>query len=1218
MTTVRAKIRRSRTWTSTSSISIEVDSNPAHSRKGYSRIVVSKVDVNKDQLKNSLHFCDGHHRDLVEGLAEGPGFSVQLVDPLLDTLKEQISQQLCQKPNPEMSPACPDGSSEQDGLCKYADGECVSIMLGTDGNIDLSSFLASLSPGTKGGLDFLFAAGGESGNPPWGNLNPIAGGATLGMFGGALPKPQSSCVKLANMDPPQGIPIPDEITANTVSGWPAGSNPHFGFALNERFFNYALAGMYDSGLLCIGIAGQSLNLGPISLTSDLFGTFLGVKSVKDLALQNESASLALVVRPGAPPTAVFGNGTNLETDPLIRIGVKNLAIDFYVWSLDRFIRFMTYSFDLDVPLNLTVTPDGLVPVLEKINFTNATVTNSPLIEEDPAKIAASLTDLIGGQIGSLLGGALPAVNLNEQLASLGLTLNIPETVEGQGSPGLRKLSKGNDNFLGIFATLGIAGAPPPPPVETNGSIVGKEIDPAGLLLATATPDNKPSVRIALSSPEDDGSRAVEYQVRVDGGLWKPWTSKRTIDVSEGIFRVQGKHRIEARARVVGQPATLDATPVELDFTIDTMAPSIRVKQTAEGKAEILVKDLVSEAETVLVRYRVDGGSWSEWLAATDLPVLDVSDADDVEVEAKDEEGLVGKASQAIRGKAIPSADGGCGCSVVGSDSTGNGKALGLLGVLLVGIALRVGRRSRKSAPAASKPAKAPASAQKVSRTLRALTGIAAVSTAGLFAGCNCGAVETADTTGGGTTTTGTTTAPSCEECDTLYPGLAGAYASAVVVDDALWVSGYLEKSISKNGSDFSWGDLVVGKYDGTAIAWEIIDGVPEVEVDPTSYDVNGFRGGVTDPGDDVGLWTSIAANDSGGLAVAYYDRTNRSLKVAVQGDEGWTVSTVQQKDTSDLGRYAKIAWINGAWTIAFLAMEPGEGGAVTSGVRVATSSNGSSWTFEDAHQNKATPCAARFCATGTACIKETSLCTTELPKASCTPSCTSAQSCVDGGGGAGVCKDKRTAAELETYPEGSGAYVAVAREKAGGLGIVFYDRVKGNLMMATKSSGSWVSTVLDGEANGTDTGDVGIGAALAIDDAGIWHVAYSNGYDESLQYMSINNGAASAAEVIDDGAGIEGTPFDDGRHIVGDDASIHVTPGGDIQVSYQDATVGSLRWAVGTPSANGHSWAVKVVQQDGFAGAFSKIVQQGGAAKVVNWSRKIGEKNVGDIAVATP
>lgn len=532
-------------------ISIEIDANPAHSRHGYTKLKVVNLTINENQLEDALHFnCGGIFSQIVDFL-KGLLFG-QLVSPLLDTLQEQIDEQLCQKPNPDMNPPCPDGSSEDGGLCKYADGECVSIMLGTDGNINLSQFLASLSPGTKGGLDFLFAAGGETGNPPWGNLNPIGGGATLGMFGGALPKPQSTCVKLANMDPPQGIPIPDEITANTVSGWPAGfAGPHVGIALNERFFNYALAGMYDSGLLCIGIAGQSLNLGPISLTSDLFGTFLGVKSVKDLGLQNESQSLALVVRPGAPPTAVFGNGTNLETDPLIRLGVKNLSIDFYVWSLDRFIRFMTYSFDLDIPLNLTVTPDGLVPVIEKINFSNATVTNSSLLEEEPQKIADSLTDLIGGQIGSLLGDALPAVNLNEQLADLGLTLNILESVEGQGSPGLRKLSKGSDNYLGIFASLGLAAAPAPPPVETNGSIVGKEVDPAGLALATATPDNRAKVQIALSSPEDDGSRAVEYQIRVDGGLWKPWTKKRHIEVSDGLFRVQGKHRIEARARIVG-------------------------------------------------------------------------------------------------------------------------------------------------------------------------------------------------------------------------------------------------------------------------------------------------------------------------------------------------------------------------------------------------------------------------------------------------------------------------------------------------------------------------------------------------------------------------------------------------------------------------------------------------------------------------------------------
>jgi len=1178
-------------------ISVEIDANPAHSRHGYTRLKVGKVEIDQGQLESQTHFgCDGIIGAIINAL-KGVVFPL-LVDPLIGNLQSTLDEQLCQQPNPAMSPPCPDGSAEDGGLCKYADGECVSIMLGTDGHINLSSFLASISPGTKGGLDILFAAGGENGNPAWGNLNPIDNGATIGMFGGALPKPQSSCVKLANVDPPQGVPIPDEILANTVSGWPGDlAGPHVGIALNERFFNYALAGMYDSGLLCIGIGGETLSFGAISFNSDLFGTFLGAKSVKNLGLQGEAQNLALVVRPGAPPTAVFGNGTNLESDPLIRIGVKQMSIDFYVWSLDRFIRFMTYTIDIDVPMNLTVTPDGLVPMVDKINLTNPTATNAALLTEDPNEIAKKLTDLIGSQIGTLLGGALPAINLNDQLGGLGITLNIPETVEGKGSAGLRKLTKDSDNYLGIFATLGLASAPPPPATETNASLVHKDVDPAGLALATSTPDNAPTVRIGLSSPQDDGTRAIEYQVRVDGGFWKPWTQKRYVDVTNGSFRVQGKHKVEVRSRQVGEPASLDATPAVVEFSVDAMAPSIRVKETDDGKAEIVVKDMVSDVESVVVRFRVDGGAWSEWLESSALPVLDVSRAAQVDVEAKDEEGLIGTAAQEIRGKAIPSADGGCGCTTAGHGESNGRNALGMLGLLVAGIALRLGkRRAAKRAETG-----------KSKRTLRAMTSVALVVTAGSFAGCNCGEVETVSTSGGG-----------CSTCDVLSPGLAGAYSSAVVAGDTLWVAGYVEKSISEQETPFEWGDLAVGRWNGTNVDWELVDGVPEQEVDPKSYDVSGYRGGVTDPGDDVGLWTSIAADDKGGIAVAYYDRTHRSLRFAKQAGDSWTVQTVQEKATSDIGRYAKLAWVNGAWNIAFLAVESGEAGAVTSGVRIASSATGDGWAFEDVFSNKATPCTAKYCASGNACVKETGLCTPELGKSSCEPACSSTQACVDSGGGAGACKDKRTPAELETYPEASGDYVAVAREKSGGLGVVFYDRVKGNLVMASKASGAWVTTILDGEANGVDTGDVGIGATLAIDDGGTWHVVYSNGYDESVQYLAVKDGVAGTPEVVDDGAGVEGTPFEDGRHIVGDDANVFVTAGGDIHVSYQDATAGTLHYAVGTASATGHTWAVKVVAQDGFAGAFSSIVQHQGALKVVNWYRKGGERYVGDVAIVAP
>ncbi|MFO0588538.1 MAG: hypothetical protein U0441_38825 [Polyangiaceae bacterium] len=1197
-------------------VSIEIDADPAHSRKGYSKVKIVDVTIDQNKIQDSLGICGGFLGSILDA-AKGL-FAGQLIGPLTGTLKDQLEQQLCQKSNPMVSPACPDGSTDDNGTCKYADGSCVSIMLGTDGHMDLGSLLSSISPGTKGGLNFLFAAGGEQGSPVDGNLNPINSGATLGMYGGALPKPQSNCVKLANMDPPQGIPIPDEITVNSVTGWPAGMDgPHVGFALNERFFNYALSGMYDSGLLCIGVGGESLNFGGIAFNSDLFG-LLGASSLKNLALQNEAAGLALVIRPGAPPTAAFGNGTNLETDPLIRIGLKQLSIDFYVWSLDRYIRFMTYTVDVDVPLNLTVGADGsLTPVIDKINLNNPTATNATLLSEDPATIAKTLTDLVQGQIGSALGGALPSINLNDQLASLGLTLNIPETVDGQGSPGLRKLSKGSDNYLGIFATLGLAAAPPPPQSHTSAKLVERRVDPAGLHFSTMTDQNRPSALVAFSSQLDDGSRAVEYQYRVDNGFWHSWTRKRELVVSDPMFRLEGKHKIEIRSRIAGEPRSTDPEPAVVDFVVDVKAPAITVKDDGKGKAEIVVKDIVSSAEAILVRYRLDSGAWSEWAHADTIGALDVSKASTIDVEAKDEEGLVGTAAEAIRGKPITGGSG-CGCTVAG-DSSNDRSALGLLGLLAVGVAIRFGKRRSRDEEAAE--ATSPVSVKETkrakkgvsTRTLGGVGAIASVLAFGSIAGCNCGNSET--TSGSGTTTT-TTTANACDTCDTLKPGLAGEYSSAAVVDGAIWVAGYMEKAISEKGDAYQYGDLGVGKWNGQSVDWTFVDGVPEQEVDPKQFDPDGFRGGVTDPGDDVGLWTSIAANDKGTLGVAYYDRTNRALKFALQDGAGWKVNTVQQVQTSDIGRYAKLLWLNGAWNIAFLAIQPGDAGAVTSGVRVATSSDGAAWTFEDAVINKATPCAARFCASGTSCIKDTGMCTTELSKDACNPGCSSTQACIDSGGP--TCADKHTANETETYPNATGDYIAVGKEKGGTLGIVFYDRVAGNLVAASKSSGQWVTAILDGETNGTDTGDVGIGATLAIDDSGIWHVAYSNGYDESVQYIEVKDGVPGLPETIDDGSGIEGTLFEDGRHIVGDDANIHVSAGGDIQVTYQDATAGTLHYAVGTASANGHSWAVKVVPQDGFAGAFSKVIDNGGQLQVMHWWRKGGEGYVGDVVITTP
>ncbi|MFT3763908.1 MAG: hypothetical protein QM820_00030 [Minicystis sp.] len=260
--------------------------------------------------------------------------------------------------------------------------------------------------------------------------------------------------------------------------------------------------------------------------------------------------------------------------------------------------------------------------------------------------------------------------------------------------------------------------------------------------------------------------------------------------------------------------------------------------------------------------------------------------------------------------------------------------------------------------------------------------------------------------------------------------------------------------------------------DGTKVAWTAVDGVPDMPaVDGTQYDSNGFRGGQTEPGDDVGLWTSIAIGGDGNPAVAYYDRTHRALKFAQFDGKAWTSHTVQAKDNADYGHYAKLLFVGGSFVIAYQAIEPGgDNGALISAVRVAKAAKpaAGAWTFEDAAVVKNTPCRASFCATGTACIASTMTCQPTVASSMCTPVCGSGTACADSGNGPSV--SIIDSSKLDAYPDALGGYIALAADKQGELGIAFYDRTGGNLPTAKKTGGAWTTLLVDGQdANGNDT-----------------------------------------------------------------------------------------------------------------------------------------------------
>jgi MYXO-CTERM domain-containing protein len=343
-------------------------------------------------------------------------------------------------------------------------------------------------------------------------------------------------------------------------------------------------------------------------------------------------------------------------------------------------------------------------VLSKIEIADIAVTNSELLREEPAKLAESLKELIGGLVGQALGSSIPAIDINDLLSGINLPLSIPETEPDKGSPGLRKLTKGSDDFLGIFGTLGDGMASPkaPPPnapdaPHASAKIIQKEVDPSGVRLPTMTPSNAPVVRLEMAAAADGGARPIERAYRVDNGLWHPFTRESVVTVDDPWLRLQGRHTIEVRSRFAGDAMSLDPKPASVEVLIDVEPPSIAVRQAPGEEVAIAVRDFVSSEGKTLVRTRLDKGAWSAWAkASSDEVLVDVEGAAAIEVEAQDEEGNIATAAQAIIRGGAAASDAGCGCVAAGDDAKA-GSWAALFGAAIAAVARARSRRRRDRA-----------------------------------------------------------------------------------------------------------------------------------------------------------------------------------------------------------------------------------------------------------------------------------------------------------------------------------------------------------------------------------------------------------------------------------------------------------------------------------------------------------------------------------------
>lgn len=1159
-------------------------------RAGYTRINIKKLDFTQSVLEDNFKFCGSgvgtSILNAIKGLLIG-----SVIGGLTGNLTKPLADATCMKAQklPDGTEQCPKDTFNVSGTCRYAnkaDAECVPMLLGMESRFDLSGLLASLSPGTSGGLDFMLASAGNMSPAP--GTGAAENGVTLSMYGGGLPQPISNCVPQATLTPPTGILLPDELSANTVSGWTGATPPHLGIGLAERFLNHAAGAAYNSGLFCIGVSSEQIS----QLNAGLFSLLLSsINGLSDKFKAGDSApAMGLAIRPQKAPAITIGDNTADFTSPLIDLKLKDTDLDFYMWSHDRFIRLFTGRIDIGVPINLEAGKEGIAlkfPPKNPLSFTNPRISNNNLLLEKDAQVG-KLVESIGGLIPASTFSSIKPFKLDSALSSVGLTLDIP-------AGGIRKLTKGTDRFIGIFATLGVAAAGVPQNT-TSARVTGAQIDAKNFDLETVG-SAPPVFKVHAEAVEDDGTRAIEYAYQVDNGPWSVFQKGRDFDVTSPFFILQGKHVIRVTSRVVGNVHT-EGEAFELPVIVDVRPPMVKLENATEGVVKITAADLVSQTGDLKVEARIDGGAW------VPVPAVDAAgklarfvsvkpEMTQIEVRATDEAGNVASTSAPlIRGRAdaAAGASSGCGCSVPGKEGTDLGKGSGLLAVAgLVGAVLeRRRRRSRaKEAAAAS---------------LFVLAGGAS--------GCSCAGGDNVGDQ------------PTVDNNPELRTYVIGSYTSAAVASDGtIWVAGYHEGDPSTGSSDDFYGDLAVGKYDAAtkAVNWVVVDGVPDVPLANRKKKSTGFRQGITDQGDDVGLYTSMILDSSQNPWVAYHDRTNGALRVAHYDGNKWSSHEVDKVTNGWAGRYTSMALVGGKVAVAYQTVEPGTAGAAKNKVRLAKASSdapssSTDWSIQDVAVEDKYPCVEEVCTSGTKCFlgdKTGVGATCQATTSGCAPACGDGEACVKGTSGAAACQKLKP--KLAQYHNGTGLFVSMAAAGSD-IGVVFYDRFKGNIRAASNKGGKWTVTPANAPLDGwtgdaksdAGLGDRGIGATLAIDASGNWHVAYSDGIKEWLLYKFVPGGdltKAAAPVVVDDGTsadGSVGTKFADGQHLVGENAHL-VVAGSEVKIVYQDSTAGTLHWAKGAGGATA-KFTRGVLTQEGFSGFFPKIVGN----QVVNFFRMRG------------
>ncbi|MCA9522463.1 MAG: hypothetical protein KC609_15900 [Myxococcales bacterium] len=1147
-----------------------------------------------------------------------------------------------------------------------------------EGELNLASFLQGFLPSVKRALPLGFLISpGANGIIVNGTGNSV--GLDLKLDGGLDSTLVHGCVPPVESEPTFNAGTPPFYDGSELD---AQGNPftyHVGLGISAAFINQAVWAAYKSGLLCIALTTDDIHRisdGKVTLTAAAFDLILpGFRQIS-----STKAPLLVEIHPRIASTD-FPVVQLQDGDKLLRLRLKNSGISLFTTIENRTARVFQVNADLDITLGLTVLPDNSLQVdLGTIDVKNVQQVYNELFAG--AKLEEILSFVLDLATSYLLKNGLTFDLDIDQLATQLVGLPVSATVHDLKADGAAK------DWLSIFVSLKLAGTSGltfKPTTQIRALDLGSLVRYEG---RRALPTGE--LRLAVEVP--GVRRDLEYQVRVDGGMWRTWQRGPKLRVRSARLYLQSRHTIEVRSRLVGEPKSLERTPVSQSFYLDLETPTLRLRRVGD-RLVADVDESVTAAADLLYSYRVDGApfcAFSRGQREIDLRSLP-SSARRVEMRVKDGGGNIALASYTLEDAPLapstaPQPRSGCQASEAGDGPLVPALLIAAVGILfallrrrgvfffagasLIACALVLPHCTRTNlgpipcentsqCPSHYVCAKSKGyciAARSCTRSEECCPGQKCFSGLCTDAGecdqqnacvgddktcidgicrrtscssnsdctfpnrclggyclvdlpCNgrCGDEEACvtplDLCVSRSQFCGSTScqpgqvlvvanayaqigaiceesSPSCE-CITspeLPPGKYGAYARIAIDRGTTPVIAAYDKT---------YGDLVLLELNvkQQPVALRYIDGIPPDG--RVVYDPKGPRGGIVDPGDDVGLEPAIVTGPNGYIAISYYDRTHKSLKLAYRSavDQPFTILTLDQDQM--VGRYSSLTIDAQSRLHLAYFVELDQNGET--GIRYArsdslTPTDGSqftgTWVKRIKRPNLTTPCNSS-CLDDEACIEKNGaqVCRT-LDSTPCSPFCGPGSVCVDGD----CVVELRPLPETDRIPVGIGLYTSIAvRDQQ--VYLAYYDSIEGNLLAARGNlSTGFTSFVIDGASpDGTDTGDIGRFAHLVIAPSGTIGIAYQDTDNGYLLYWSGTDLENGTIEVVDDGS----NPLV--RSLVGADARLLFGPDGQPRIAYQDATFNDVKYARYVAG----SWQLSTLAEDGALGYYVDQVSTG-------------------------